>query len=80
MKRAGSKEMLETQVFAQVFNTGDINRNGQLEHTLFVSHSGENGVGIYLTVSQLQNILNWYHQNEMEDERTDPFIELPIPQ
>jgi hypothetical protein len=68
MKRAGTKATLENGICVQIYNTGDINRDGQLEHTILVSHD-ENGAGLYLTISELQSVLDWYHNETVSEDR-----------
>jgi hypothetical protein len=62
MKRAGTKANLNSDIFVRVYNTGSIERDSEFEHTLFVSTSGESGFGIYITIGDLQTIIDWYKE------------------
>ncbi len=70
MKRAGTKADLDGDIFVKVYNTGSVARDSKYEHTLFVSTSGETGAGIYVTIGELQAIIDWYKEPDVcEEER-----------
>jgi hypothetical protein len=72
MKRAGTKVQLPDDIFVRVYNTGSISRDSVYEHTLFVSTAGETGFGIYITIGDLQSIIDWYKEPDTgEEERKD---------